>query len=143
MDILVCLIDEQLYGFGLDKINSVVLAAETTLLPNAPDFFFGAINVHDEITPVINMRKLLKLPTRELELKDQFILCNVHRKQLALWIDSVKCIKNYKEEAFIPAQQFLPDLIGLKYILKEEEQMIFIYDLEKLIPFSSVTLSSA
>lgn len=141
MDILVCTIEGQLYGLELYKVNSVVLAVEPTSLPNAPEQFLGAINVHGQITPVLNMRQLLDMPTRELELNDQFILCNIYQKPVALWVDSVKHIKNYSEEEFIPAKEVLPDLPGLQYILKEDAQMILVYDLEKLLSPSLISLT--
>lgn len=141
MDILVCAIEEKQIGLELNKINSVVLAVQTTKLPNAPDHLLGAINVHGQITPVLNMRKLLGGSLRELDVNDQFILCNIHQKQVALWVDNVKYIKQYKAEEFIPAEQFLPDLLGLQYVLKEDGNIILIYDLEKLIPSNAISLA--
>lgn len=141
MDILVCSIEGQQIGLELNKVNSVILAVETTTLPNAPDYFLGAINVHGRITLVLDMRKLLGEPLRKLELKDQFILCKIHQKQVALWVDNVKHIKQYKDDEFIPAEQILPDLLGLQYVLKEDGQMILIYDLEKLFSSNSLLFS--
>lgn len=139
MDILVCLIAEQQIGLELDRIHSVVLAVETTPLPNAPDYFVGAINVHGQITLVIDMHKLLGGAKRELKLEDQFILCDIHQKQVALWVDSVKSIKHFKKEELIPADQVLPDLLGLQYVFKEDGQIILIYDLEKLLPLHAIS----
>lgn len=110
-----------------------------TPIPNAPDHFLGAINVHGEITLVINLRKLLGEPLKELEVKDQFILCNIHQHQVALWVDHVKHIKRYRKEEFIPAEQILPDFLGLEYVLKEDAQIILVYDLEKLLPASAIS----
>lgn len=142
MDILICSIEEQQIGLELDKIHSVILAVETTVIPNAPDYFLGAINVHGQITLVIDMHKFLGKSTRELKLEDQFILCDIHQKQVALWVDNVKNIKHFKQEEFIPAEQILPDLPGLQYVLKEDGRIILIYDLEKLLPFHSISIYS-
>lgn len=140
MDILVYSIEEQQYGIELSKINSVILAVEITPLPNAPDHFLGAINVHGQITLVLDMRKLLGWPKKEMDVKDQFILCNIQQKQVILWVDSVKLIKHYNEEELMPAENYFPHLMGLKYVLKDEGQMIFLYDLEKLLPSDSLLI---
>jgi len=140
MDILVCSIQGQRYGLDLNKVQSVVLAVESTELPNAPDYFLGAINVHGEITLVVDMRKLFGLPIKELEINDHFILCKIHKKQVALWVDQVKHIKHYREEEFIPAEQVLPELSGLQYVLKEEGQITLVYDLEKILPSNVISL---
>jgi len=105
MDILICTVEGQQIGLALNKVHSVVLAVETMPLPNAPHHFLGAINVHGEITCVIDMRKLLGLKAKELDINDQFILCNIHQKQVALWVDCVKNIKQVKTDEFIPAEQ--------------------------------------
>jgi purine-binding chemotaxis protein CheW len=139
MDILICTVEGQQIGLALNKVHSVVLAVETMPLPNAPHHFLGAINVHGEITCVIDMRKLLGLKAKELDINDQFILCNIHQKQVALWVDCVKNIKQVKTDEFIPAEQVLPDIKALQYVLKENDQMILVYDLEKLIPSNSLT----
>jgi purine-binding chemotaxis protein CheW len=143
MDILVCSIEEQKIGLELDKINSVVLAVETTPVPHASDYFLGAINVHGSVAPVLNMRKLLGLPAKELEIKDHFILCTIHEKQAALWVDSVLYVKNYEEE-LLPADSYLPNLAGLQYLVKEKDgQIILIYNLEKLLPSDSLLLEKS
>lgn len=133
MDILVCSIGELRIGLMLAKIFSVVLAVQTTTLPNAPDYFLGAITVHNQVTPVLNMRRLLGEPAKDLEVQDQFILCDVQQRQVALWVDQVNYIKQYKEEEFIPAQKIFPNARGLQYVLKENGQIILIYELEKLL----------
>lgn len=137
MDILVCSIDKQQIGLELNKINSVVLAVETKQFADnsSKKYFLGLINVHGLITVVLNMRELLGLPMRELEIRDQFIICNLHHKQAALWVDRAMYVKRYKEEEFVPANQVLPHIVGLQYVIKEEnEQIILIYNLDELLP---------
>lgn len=136
MDILICLIENQQIGLELKKINSVIFAVETISIPHADSHFLGAINVHGTITLVLNMRKLLGLPIKELEANDQFILYDIHQKQMALWVDHVKRVKFYENEELIPAAEFLTHLPGLQYGIKEDNQIILIYDLEKLLPSS-------
>lgn len=134
MDILVCSVEGQPIGLELKKINSVVFAVETTPLPHASEHILGAINVHGQITLVLNLRSLLGSPLKELEISDHFILCNIHQKEVALWVDNIEHIKQYRQEEFIPADQILPDLTGLRYGVKDKEKIILIYDLEKLLP---------
>ena len=43
MNILVCFIEKQQYGFELSKIHSVVLAVETTCFPTYRTIFWGLL----------------------------------------------------------------------------------------------------
>lgn len=133
MDILIYTVDQQHYGIPIDIIKSVVLAAETTPIPKSKEYFLGALNLHGNITPVIDLRKLLDLPTREIELQDKFIVCHIQNKQIALWIDQVILIKHCQESELIPAEQFLPDVKNLQYVLKDNEKIILLYDFEKIL----------
>lgn len=141
MFILTCTIEGQEYAFDLAKVESSILATEVTSLPRAPEFVLGAINIHGQVIPVFNMRKLLNLPTRELEIKDQFILCYVHQKHIALWVDNVKQVKFCDEKDLIPADHSCGDAEAVQYVVKDNGQIILLYDLEKLL--SSHTLQTA
>lgn len=131
MYILIYLIDGQQYGIPLKQVQSAVLAVEVTPLPGSPDYILGAINVRGEILPVIDTRKLLGLNSRELEASDQFILCLFNQNPMAIWVDSIKEIKLYKEDDLIPADQILPHMEGLQHVIKKNDQMILLYDLEQ------------
>lgn len=128
MQILIYLIDDQQYGIPLEKVKTALLAVETTPIPNAPDYILGAINVRGEIVPVISMRKVLKLPCRELKSSDQFILCTFQGKSMAICIDAIKEIKLFKKEELLSAEELFPHMEGLKHVIKDGDQITLIYD---------------
>lgn len=130
MNILIYIIEGQQYGLELEKIKSAVLAVEITHLPNSPDYILGAINAHGQLIPVVNMRKILGLPERELGTADQFILCEINKMDVALWVDQIKGVKAYPETDLIPAQEVLPNTKNLRYVFKEDDKFVLIYDLE-------------
>lgn len=130
MNILICRVQDELYAFDLACIERIVLAVEITPLPRAPEFVSGAINVHGSCIPLLSMRRLLGLQTRQLELQDHFILCYAHQKRIALWVDQVKQVRTLSESD----AESMKDIDAVKYVLKEEGQITLLYDLEKLIP---------
>lgn len=140
MHILIWKIENQQYAIDLAVVDYILLAAAITRLPHAPDYILGALNVHGQVIPVINMRKLLGLPEKEIETKDYFILAHVHQKPAILWVDNVERVRLCKEKELISAQEVLPDLEAVDHVLKENGQIILLYDLEKLIPSHAVTV---
>lgn len=133
MNILIYTIEGQQYGLSLNVVKSAALAVEYVPIPNSPEYILGAINVRGHITTVINMRMLFGWPVREISTSDQFVLCEFNQKHMALWVDSIKGVKLIKEQELIPAQEILPDLEDLQYVLKENDQIILLYDIEKLL----------
>lgn len=132
--VLIWMIEDQRYAVHLASVDSILLACALTHLPNAPDYVCGAINVHGQVLPVLNMRQLLGLPKKELEMQDHFILVHVHQRQMALLVDQVKEVKFYSTHEFIPAQEILPNVEAVEHVLKDDGQIILLYHLERLIP---------
>ena len=141
MYILIWVIENQQYAIDLAAVDSVLLACEMTYLPHAPREMMGAINVHGQVVPVINMRHLLGLPEKEMVLTDHFILIHVHQKQLALLVDNVKGVKFCTQKELIPAREVLPDLEAIEHVIKENEQIVLLYNLNKLIPVHTIPIS--
>jgi purine-binding chemotaxis protein CheW len=83
-------VEEIQYALDVATVKRIVRAVEVTLLPDAPAFVRGLINVAGDIIPVIDMRLRLGLPSREMELRDRFILTNVAGLPMALLVDRVE-----------------------------------------------------
>ena len=141
MHILICTIDDRQYGFDLTVVERSILASEITPIPQAPDSVLGAINMHGQIIPVINLRSLLGLPPREIALNDHFVICREGTKTIALWVDRVKLVRSCTEEEFIPARDIMADLDIIRCALKDGDNITLIFDLEKLIPGSIVAFN--
>ena len=133
MHFIIFSIQNQQFGFVLSAIDRVILCVETIPLPHAPEEVVGVINVNGIIVPVVNMRKLLGLPLREIEILDQFILCTVRSKSFALLIDRVIKIEAYPDEELILGKETLPENLEVDYVLKDQEQVILVYNIENLL----------
>lgn len=140
MNFLVFVIDDQLFAFDLDPIDRVIPIVELTPLPNAPPECMGAINMHGKILPVINMREVFGLPIREIELEDHLLICTISNIQLALWIDAVKKLITTSQEELIKAGEAFPKVKGVQYIIKDAENIIFVFDISKLLPLDSLSV---
>lgn len=133
MQSLLFSIENQKFAFDLRYVDRIILAVETTLLPHSPPYVLGAINIHGDVVPLINFRQILGMPTREVELDDHYLICHIENKKLAIWIDTVIGVTEYPPEVLIPAQEILPDMPSVDYIVKERGEIILIYNLKNLL----------
>lgn len=92
---LVFLLENRKYALDLDVVERVVPAAGTTPLPEAADHLQGLINIAGHVVPVINMRGLLGLPGREMELEDRFVLARGQGRLMALHVDMVEGVVEF------------------------------------------------
>ncbi len=126
-------IDRQEYALDLSRIERVVWAVAVTPLASTYETALGVINVKGNIVLVLNTRKLLHLPSRPIELSDQFMICELGGKTVALWVDSVKGVLPYEETHLIAGEEAFPAIPPLKSVIKEGDKMVLIYDWEHLI----------
>lgn len=126
-------LDEQRYALLLSNVERIVRAVEITPLPKAPEIVLGVINVRGEIIPVVNIRKRFRLPEREIALSDHLIIAKTSRRAVALLADRVGQVLEVPENKIISAKKILPAMDYVEGVVKLEDGLILIHDLEKFL----------
>jgi purine-binding chemotaxis protein CheW len=130
---LVFTLDEQRYALYLSAVERVVRIVELTPLPESPDIVLGIINLQGRIIPVVNIRKRFNLLEREIEVSNQMIMAHTSKRVLALLVDTVKGIVERPEQEVILAEKILPDIEYVEGVVKLEDGLILIHDLERFL----------
>jgi purine-binding chemotaxis protein CheW len=126
MQILVFIIDGRKYALDLKIVQRILLAVQYTPIPGCPEYVLGAVNMHGEIIPVINMRMLLGLANKDISMTDNLILCELHEQKVALLVDQVEQVKFCEE--------VISNNASVKCILKEEEEITLLCDMNEMVP---------
>jgi purine-binding chemotaxis protein CheW len=93
LPVIVLRLGKECYGVELSDVTEVLPPVHATLVPGAPAVFAGVINVHGEIRPVIDLRRLLGLEAAPSgDLARVILLCKDSR-EMGLQIDSVEQIR--------------------------------------------------
>ncbi|MBI4458742.1 MAG: purine-binding chemotaxis protein CheW [Acidobacteria bacterium] len=132
-------LDDQRYALPLSAVERIIRAAAVTPLPKAPPIVLGIVNVGGRIIPVVNMRQRFRLPDREIEPRDQFILGRTGRRIVALVADEVSSVAERPESEVIATQEILPGLEGVEGVVGLDDGMILIYDLNKFLSLEEET----
>jgi len=127
-------LDEQRYALHLHTVTRVVRTVEITPLPKAPEIVRGVVNVQGQVIPVVNVRKRFRLPEREPELSDQLIIANTARRSIALEVDAVDGVIEHSGEEMIPMEKILPGTDYIEGVIKLEDGLVLIPDLDKFLP---------
>ncbi len=134
------ILDEQKIALPLSAVDRVVMAAEITTLPKAPDIVLGVINVAGKIIPVVNTRQRFRLPDREMRLTDQFIIAHTARRQVALLVDTTTDIIEPAPQEMIAAGDILPNLEYVEGVVKVKDGLILIHNLETFLSLEEETI---
>src|ERR1035437_3057097 len=139
--VLFCL-EEPRYALYLSVVERVVRAVEITPLPKAPEIVLGVINFHGEIIPVIDIRRLFRLPPREINIEDRFIIARTSKRFVVLVVDTVDGVYDLEQYQIADAQEKFPFTDYLSGIAKIENNIILINDLEKFLSLDEQSMLS-
>jgi purine-binding chemotaxis protein CheW len=96
--VLMLALSKERYAIDLPDVIEVLAAVRPTPVPGIAPVFAGVINVHGEIRPVLDLRRLLGMPALGRETAGSVPLARVillrrHGRELGLQIDSVEQIR--------------------------------------------------
>ena len=130
---LVFLLDDQRYALHLSAIDRVVRMVHITPISSAPDILLGIVNLEGLVIPVMDVRQRFNLPERENSLSDRLIFARTQRRSVALIADTVTGVIECSEHSLISAKRILPELAHVEGVIKFEDGMILIHNLDKFL----------
>lgn len=126
-------LDSQRYALNLASVERVIHAVEMISLPKAPGIILGLINLQGRVIPVLDLRKRLGLPKQEVELSDHLIIAHTSRWEVALVVNAVHGVIERSEQEILAAEKIFPGIEYVKGVVKLEDDIILIHDLERSI----------
>ena len=126
-------LDDRKFGLYVSVVQRIVRVVGVTALPKAPEIVAGIINLQGTPIPVCDIRMRFRLPPREMRLDDQMIIATTAKRTVALIVDSVDDVIEIPREKIIAAEQILPELEYVEGVMKTEDGMVLIHDLERFL----------
>ena len=133
-------IDDRRYAIALSAVERVIRAVAITPLPKAPDVVMGVVNVHGRVVPAVNLRKRFRLPERPLALSDHMVIARTSKRSLVLTADAVDGVVECAAQARIEAGAVVPGLEYVDGIVRTDDGLILIHDLERFLALDEAAL---
>ena len=96
--VMVVAIGDERYGIELADVAEVLSPVQVTPVPGAPPFFAGVVNVHGEIRPVADWKRLLGIQAVEDVSLAQVILLRRQGRVMGLRVDRVEQVRSVSPE---------------------------------------------
>jgi len=129
---------EELYGVDIMDVKEIVKLQEVRLIPNAPFYVEGIINLRGEIIPIIDLHKrfrIQKTVTSEDDLQDAgFIILNIQNNKIGIIIDKIARVVTVKGDEVREPPQMVSG-IGTEYIegvVRQESGYLIMLNSRKL-----------
>ena len=123
----------------LSNIERVLRAVAVTPVPKAPEIVMGLVNIQGRVIPVLNIRKLLRLPEIEPALDDQLILNRTTSISVAILVDNVLGTAEVSEQDIIAPTEIYPGIEYLEGVTKLQDGIIYIYNLDRFLSSAEKT----
>lgn len=134
---------EELYGVNIMDVKEIVRLQNVRVIPNAPYYVEGIINLRGEIIPIIDLHKRFRiqaLPKDETDFDGGFIILNIDNNKIGIIIDKVARVVSVREEDVKDPPQMISG-IGSEYIegvVREENQYLIVLNIWKLFNASEL-----
>ena len=135
--VVVFSIDQVRYALRLDAVDRVLPMVAITPVAAAPEIVAGAMNLHGEPIPVLDIRRRFDLPRHSYEqLSARLIIASTRRRRVAIPVDEVLGVANV---VVITSSQLAPDLPYVAGVAALEDGLLFLHDLETFLSLDEET----
>ena len=117
------------------QAKEIIKMEKITLIPNAPDYVEGVINLRGNIIPIVDLKKRFNLEENDGEKNTGIIIVKIDDVDMGIIIDAISKVVSIATSNIQPPPPMLSG-IGQKYIkgvAKLEDKLLVVLDLEKLI----------
>ncbi|MBW3551297.1 MAG: chemotaxis protein CheW [Proteobacteria bacterium] len=120
-------------GFPLEAVERVVTACELTPLPGAPGPVAGAINLHGDLVPVLELRPRLGLAAREVCQFDHFLVVRIGERRFALLIGDTEGVVEFPTEALVPSGEVVEGLAHIRGAIRLPDGLLLVTDPDRFL----------
>lgn len=123
-------LDGQRYGLPLPVTERALPMVAISPLPGCPEVVLGAINLHGDVVPVLDVRRRLGLPEAEYGPAARLLIARTARRVVALPVDDVHGVAEVPAESVLPPETVVPGIEHLSGVAALADGLLLIHDLD-------------
>ncbi len=128
-------IAEEEFGVDILTVQEIIRIMQITVVPRAPEFIEGVINLRGKVIPVIDMRKRFRLPPAKRDSRTRIIVMEFGQKIVGFLVDGVSEVLRISADT-VEAPPAVVAGIGSEYIKgvgKLNDRLLILLDLDHLL----------
>ncbi len=126
------------FCFDIQKIREIRGWSEPAILPHAPDFVLGVVNLRGLVVPIVDLSLRLGLPSLAPEERHVIIIALIDTRTVGLVVESVSDIIGVDPADVQPAPDVASDATRsfVEGVIAVDDRMIRLIDLDSVLPQS-------
>ena len=133
LPVLLARIDGTQIGFSANSVREIVRAVAIAPLAGAPGVIEGAINLHGQIVPVVDVRQRLALPAVAVAPGQFIVMLQTSDRLIAVRVDDVEDVTDIPASSLESPAALSPVLQRLQGIAAIESGALVIYDVDAFL----------
>lgn len=129
MQIIVFTLEEKFYAIRTDRVEEISKTMDFTIVPNAPDWVQGLINLRGNVVTMVNLSKLLLL--QEDMCYNNIIIIHNNEEKIGLMVKNVVGVMDIEADELQRLTNKGSNSIS--GIVRRDEKIINIVDIDNLL----------
>jgi purine-binding chemotaxis protein CheW len=132
-------VGKQEFSINIMSVREIRGWTTATMLPKAPRYIRGVINLRGAVLPIIDFAVRLGLPSTEPTARNVIIVVQIHQKQIGLLVDAVSDILTLSSSKIQPTPDISSDTVTnfLRGLIPVDGRMISLISLDNVLPAES------
>ncbi|MEK4698699.1 chemotaxis protein [Solibacillus sp. FSL R7-0668] len=135
------------FGINVIKVKEIIQPIPVTFIPHVHPHVEGIIQLRGEVLPVVDMLKVLGIPTENRSPQQKYIVAEFNKQRVVFHVDNVTQIHRISwDQIEKPSDMYQGGTSQVIGVIKRNEEMILLLDFEKIMvdinPESSISVDS-
>lgn len=134
------LLDGQIFGTPVVKVQEVIRPQEMTRVPLAPEVVRGLINLRGQIVAAIDLRRRLGLPARPAGEQSMNVVVRTGDGSVSLLVDEIGDVLEVEEETFENPPETLEGFArdAVCGVYKLPGRLLLVLDIDRVVDLSDL-----
>jgi purine-binding chemotaxis protein CheW len=132
-------VGRQEFSINIMSVREIRGWTSATMLPKAPRYIRGVINLRGAVLPIIDFAVRLGLPAAEPTARNVIIVVQIEQKQVGILVDAVSDILTLNSSTIQPTPDIGSDTVSsfLRGLIPVDGRMISLIALDNVLPADS------
>ncbi len=129
-------VGSQEFGIDIQSVREIRGWTEETVLPRAPDYVRGVINLRGAVLPIVDLGARLEMGPSEPSARNVIIVTQINDQLVGLLVQSVSDILSVNSEEIQPTPDVASDLAKnfVRGVLPSESGMLSLIEIKDILP---------
>jgi len=129
---------EDIYAIDIMRIKEIIRPQKLAVLPKAPVFMEGVLNLRGAVIPVVDLRKRFDMPVREIDRDRRLLIVALAGRTLGIAVDEVTEVITVPVANIKPPPQ-VSQGVGAEYLVGVclvQDDLVMLLDPDRLLTWS-------